>query len=411
MGDFVKSLAAKRGGGRLLLATGVVLIVASGQALAQGTLPARIKIGALVGLSGPGAGAAFSSATGIRLAIKDINDAGGILGRPVDLVLGDDQSDASQAVNEARRLTSVEKVHVIFGPAYTQTALAVAPILTAAKTLSIGTPASSAYNATVAPYGFSTYFSTTSYSKAMVDYAADVLKAKKIALISDNGGQSKDAAANIQRMASERGLIVVGTQQHDFNAPDVTPQLLSLKRGEPDALLQVSSLGEDGGLIFKTVHDMNWTVPIVSSSAGQSMAQVLKAGGPNIFSSGTIAAATLKAFTYCPGDKEGATMLPQFATRLKAFLGKDADKVSATSANLAYDAGIIYKAAVEATKSVDGPTLAAWIEKNAHNVVGVSGRFSDPPNGARQLVGPDGLAFAIRPDVVRGDGLTQRAGC
>jgi branched-chain amino acid transport system substrate-binding protein len=401
--------ATKRGIFRLAVA--VAFVSAAGQALAQNALPARIKIGGLAGLSGPGAGAAFSSATGIRLAVKEINDAGGILGRPVDLILGDDQSDAAQAVNEARRLTSVEKVNVVFGPAYTQTALAVAPILTGAKTLSIGTPASSAYNASIAPYGFSTYFSTTSYSKAMVDYAADVLKAKKVALISDNGGQSKDAAASIQRLAAERGLTVVGVQQHEFNATDVTPQLLSLKRGEPDALLQVSSLGEDGGLIFKTVREMNWNIHIISSSAGQAMAQVLKAGGPNIFASGTIAAATLKAFTYCPGDKEGSSMLPQFAARLKAYLGKDADKVSATSANLAYDAGIIFKAAVEATKSLDGPTLAAWIEKNAHNIVGVSGRFSNPQNGARQLIGPDGLAFAIRPDVVRSDGLTQRAGC
>ena len=68
------------------LAVALASFALAGSVQAQTGFPARIKVGSLTGLTGPGAGAAFSTITGIRVGIKDINDAGGILGHPVDLV-------------------------------------------------------------------------------------------------------------------------------------------------------------------------------------------------------------------------------------------------------------------------------------------------------------------------------------
>ncbi len=85
-----------------------------------------LKIGFLADYSGPLAEFGPAIETGVRLALKHLNDAGGVLGQPVVLVTGDTGLDATRAVEEARRLIEVEEVHAIVGPLASGITLAVA---------------------------------------------------------------------------------------------------------------------------------------------------------------------------------------------------------------------------------------------------------------------------------------------
>jgi len=85
-----------------------------------------LKIGYLADFSGPLAEFGPAIETGVRLAIKHINDAGGVNGFPVELVVGDDRTDATAAVEEARRLIDIEGVTAIVGPLASGVAIAVA---------------------------------------------------------------------------------------------------------------------------------------------------------------------------------------------------------------------------------------------------------------------------------------------
>lgn len=89
---------------------------------AQGAL----RIGYLADYSGALAEFGPAIETGVRLAIKHINDAGGVHGVPVELVIGDDQTDPTAATEEARRLIEVEGVSAIVGPLASGVAIAVA---------------------------------------------------------------------------------------------------------------------------------------------------------------------------------------------------------------------------------------------------------------------------------------------
>ena len=89
-----------------------------------------LKIGFLADFSGPLAEFGPEIQTGVELAIKHINDAGGVNGQDVTFVIGDTQVDATQGVEEARRLVEVEGVHAIVGPLSSTVTIAVAESVT-----------------------------------------------------------------------------------------------------------------------------------------------------------------------------------------------------------------------------------------------------------------------------------------
>src|SRR6202043_3808494 len=93
-----------------------------------------IKIGYLPALTGPSSSTGIGINRGIQLAVQEINAAGGIDGRQIELVVRDTQSDPTKAVNGAAELTHSEKVSVVFGPVNSGESLAVVPLLARTNT-------------------------------------------------------------------------------------------------------------------------------------------------------------------------------------------------------------------------------------------------------------------------------------
>ena len=86
-----------------------------------------LRIGWLAALTGPSPAPAVGFNRGVVLAVAELNAAGGVLGRPVELVTRDTQGDPARAANAAKDLISRAKVHAIWGPTNSAEALAVLP--------------------------------------------------------------------------------------------------------------------------------------------------------------------------------------------------------------------------------------------------------------------------------------------
>jgi branched-chain amino acid transport system substrate-binding protein len=93
-----------------------------------------IRVGYLPALTGPSSATGIGINRGIQLAVKEINDAGGINGRQIELITRDTQSDPTKAVNGAAELAHGEKVSVVFGPVNSGESLAVVPMLARTNT-------------------------------------------------------------------------------------------------------------------------------------------------------------------------------------------------------------------------------------------------------------------------------------
>lgn len=373
-------------------------------------IPNRIRMGMLGAITGPGAATDASVVMGVRQAVKEINDAGGIAGKPIDLIVGDSQSDPTASVNELRRLLGPEKIEVLVGPFSSQITLATAPILNQAKVANVSTSGSSALTPQVANYHFSIIPSSDVQVMAMVNYAVDVLKAKSIAWISDNGGQAKTGLEAAKAQAKARGINFIGDQEFPFRANDVTPQMLNLKRLNPDVLLMWPSTGEDHALVIKSRDELNWNVKTVNGGGTAiqvpSAVKVYKDAFKNLPST------MLKSWTYCEGDPLGSGDLVKYKDRLKAFAGDTYAKIAPNYTAWSYDAVYVLKAAIEGAKTVDGPTLTKWIEQNAQKIKTVSGALAASSSSHFLFGDPNAIAMVVETDKPRADGYYRRiTGC
>jgi len=390
------------------------LVLASALAAATASLPAAaqssgepVRLGALLSVTGNPANG-LTAQTGYKMAVDEINAAGGILGRKVEMIVADDANDPTQAVTSVKRLISRDRIQIMVGPMVSQSTLAVAPVLTEARVANVSVSGSSAITAKVAPYHFSLFTSIQGVAMAMVEHAQRNLKAKSIAILTDTGSQGKAALEELQRLLPARGMTITGTQQHDPKPADVTAQLLSLRRGNPEVIIHVGSTGEDSGMMLKNMDELGWKVPIISNTTSLNVPMVIRHAGPNAYNGGMVHGQLLKAYTYCPNEGVGQTEFGKFIGKLKAYDPKNFEQLNQQVVSMAYDGVYILKEAVEATKSFDGATIAAWMEKNAGSVKGrINGPLAASPDN-HFLVGPDAIVFVNRPDLKRADGAALR---
>jgi len=374
-------------------------------------LPPRIRVGMSVALTGPGAAVGVTARIASEMTVKEINAAGGIAGRQVDLVLGDDAGDPTRASTEVRRLIDSEKVNVMIGPAIAAPALAAAPVLTAAKMLSFPFTGATSINSTTYPYGFGMFYPADAFFAAMVDFAVDKLGARNIAVITDTGAQGKSAAEQAKSYIPQRGAKLVDLESADYDSTDYTPQVLNMRRANPDVVLQVTSVGIGGGYFFKATREQNWNIRIVSQISSLFPADVQKIAGADAYAAKRMYGLTTKSSTYCPG--EDPTKLPyvQFTQKVKAFAPNDWQKMQMSLAPYYADTLYLIKASIEANRTVDGPTLAAWALQNAGSVRNtVVGKLT-PQKDSRFLYHADVFAFTVRPDQLNEQGVAVREGC
>ena len=150
---------------------------------------APIQIGYLPALTGPSSSTGVGINRGTQLAVEEINKAGGIDGRQIELITRDTQSDPTKAVNGAAELTRGAKVSVVFGPVNSGESLAVTPLLARTNTPQVHPCwVDSLTDAKKYPMCFRNAPTNQQIGGAANRYVVEVLKKKKVAVISDTTG-------------------------------------------------------------------------------------------------------------------------------------------------------------------------------------------------------------------------------
>jgi branched-chain amino acid transport system substrate-binding protein len=173
----------------ILLAGGCVAPPQPAAAPARPTIaPAAgpIKIGAIYNLTGAQASLDVPSTNGAMLAIKEINAAGGLLGRPVELVLYDGKTDAATISNAATKLTESDQVIAMLGFSDSDQTLAAAPIAAKAGVVFVTSGATSPKLPEQVPdYLYMACFGDNVQAAAGAEYAHNTLGAKTAYLLID----------------------------------------------------------------------------------------------------------------------------------------------------------------------------------------------------------------------------------
>lgn len=285
---------------------------------------AQVKIGALFPFSGGLALLGDESFRGLEIAVDERNAAGGIKGQKLQIVKGD-AVDPNQAVGEARRLTSVENVPVIFGTYSSSLSIAATQVaeLAGVPYFELG-----AISDPITERGFKNVYRTNAtardFANRMVDSVAEAIapalkvdaKTLKIAIIHEDSLYGQTVAGYQAARAKEKGLTVVETLPYSAKSVDLTPVILRLKSANVDVVLQ-TSYQNDTVLFFRQMKEQGFKPKaIIGAGGGYSLRDTMTAIGAD-----NMEGALNVDFTQFKTNPKAAPGVDTFAQKYQAKYG------------------------------------------------------------------------------------------
>jgi ABC-type branched-subunit amino acid transport system substrate-binding protein len=368
-----------RSGFRGVLAC-VLLVAFAASAVAAPSGP-PIRIGGTLALTGPLAPTALLHKLAGEIYVEELNKGNGLLGRPVEWVLLDDQSKADVTRSLYEKLITVDKVDLLMGPYATGGILAAMGVAQRYGKVfvhhSFGMPHLAKYEMHFPTAAFGPEPNVTLPTTVYNAVAATANPPKTVAIVTSKFPSAQFQSAGARDVAEKRGLKVVLYLEYEFGNRDWGALAARVKDAKPD-LLWVGSLGLDSNQLMEAMKKLDYTPP--------RHFHLFPAPGPLALSPEGKLALSSTVFEEHPpftGNTGAARLIPLFHER-------------ATKANLPYPyvdtqvagslaAWQVLDAAVTATKSLDDKVLGQWLRTNKVDTIIGKLHFDGPNNYGEDL--------------------------
>lgn len=356
-----------------------------------------IKVGVYLDLSGPTSSFGQSTKNGIEMARDEINNAGGISGRPIQLIIEDEQGEPGKVTTVVTKLLRQDGVSALLGEVASTNSLTAAPKAQEAKVPMI-TPSSTNPDVTKkGDYIFRVCFIDPFQGEVMAKFAANTLKAKRAAILSDfNSDYSKGLTQFFKQSFTSLGGTVVDEKTYTQTDRDFSSQLTAIRASNPDVIYVPGYYGQVG-VIAKQARQQGITVPILGGD-GWDAPQLWDLGGEALNN-------TYISNHYSIDDPK--PLIQKFVADYKArYAGVAPDALAA----LGYDAMRVLGDALKRAGSTEGPKLRDAIAqtKDFPGVTGTitmnSERNVDKPATVLELIAKD-RKFAYK-ETIYPDGMT-----
>jgi ABC-type branched-subunit amino acid transport system substrate-binding protein len=225
--------------GAFSLALAVSILMSPAQA-ENGVGADKIVLGQAAALDGPAGALGQGMREGLLAAFDEINKAGGVKGHKIDLISADDGYEPNKAIEAAKKLIDQDKVFALVGGVGTPTSAAVQPIATEAGVPFIGAFTGAEFlrdpfKANVINVRAS-YFQET---ETMVEHLTADLGVTKIAIFYQDDAFGQAGLAGVKRALDKRKMALVAEGTFERNTIAVKGALLSIKKGEPEAVIMI----------------------------------------------------------------------------------------------------------------------------------------------------------------------------
>lgn len=311
-----------------------------------------VKVGAAFELTGNVANYGKSTNEGFKLAIDEINKAGGVNGKKLSVVESDNKSEPAESGNAVTKLITQDKVVAIVGPATSGCVNAATPISTANKIPHIA-PCATAPNITndngkVKEFVFRACFIDPFQGQVMAVFADKTLKVKNVAIFYDSSSDySKGLAEVFQKTLEGKGGKIVAKEAFLGKDVDFKAALTKLKASNPEAIY-IPGYYEEVSKIIKQAREMGINCPLIGSDGWESPKLAEIAGKDALKNCYYIS-----AFNAKDEDKS----VQDFIKKFKEKYQKDPD----IFAMQGYNAGLILADAMKRAGTTDGTKLAKAI--------------------------------------------------
>lgn len=327
-----------------------------------------IKVGANLELTGGSAAYGQYAEKGIKMAVDEINEAGGLLGKKLQYVAADNKSEPGESTLAVTRLVTQEKVDVVIGAATSGNTIGSSQIATDNKVPMISPTGTNervtVENGQLKPWVFRACFIDPFQGEVAANFTLDELKAKNAAVFTD---QKSDYAIGLaasfeKNFTAGGGKIVdkenyVGSSDKDFRST-----LTKAIAQKPD-IIYVPGYYGDVGLLVKQARDAGFTGPILGGD-GWSSPVLLEIAGKEALNN------TFFTNMMAMDDPQLVDFIKRFSTKY----GMEPD----TYAAMGYEAVQMYVAAVEKAGSTDREAIRTQLE-SLKDFSGLTGKVTMDP--------------------------------
>lgn len=349
-----------------------------------------IKIGAVVSLTGTYAGLGEPEKNTIDMEVTRINDAGGIKGRELKVIIQDDGTDTAKAQSVTAKLIDQDKVLAIMGATGSGQTMAMRGEVDRAAIPQVSMAGATVITAQFDPLVFQTPWS----NKIVIPFTLAYMQKQgitRIGLISDTGGFGKDGAAVVTAEAPKYGMQIVAAETFNPGDTDMSAQLTRIKGSGADVILMVNA-GAEASTVAKNRKSLGIAIPLYGTHGNARREFIDGAAGAAEgvrFAAGKI----LIPETYGK-DTEEYKVATDFVSRYQAAFGA----APSTFAGHAYDAiHIIAEAAERVTGELTSKALRDEIE-NTKGFVGIGGTFNFSATDHNGLSESDIVMYEIKND-------------
>jgi len=344
-----------KGCGKKLLGGAVALAVLAGL-VAAAAAQQPIRIGASLSLTGTYAALGQNNQRGYQLCAKHVNEKGGVLGRKVEFVLYDDQSQPATGVRLYEKLITQDKVDLVLGPYSSAITEAVANVNEKYKMPMVAPMASTT---AIFKKGRKFIFMVQSpaevYLEGLIDVAAKK-GLKTVAIINEDTLFPKTTVQGTIELAKQKGLQVVFVEAYPKGNTDFSAIMTKIRAANPD-VLGAATYFDDAVAITRQMKELNVNPKMYGVTVGGDLPKFYELLGKN--AEFVYGASQWEAELPYPGSKEF------YASYKKEFPGADLSYHAAG----AYAACQILTEAIKRTGSLDGEKIRGAILKLDFNTV------------------------------------------
>jgi branched-chain amino acid transport system substrate-binding protein len=368
-----------------MLTAAVTMLLASSPMAAE-----PIRIGALFSVTGPASFLGEPEKNTLEMLVKELNDAGGIKGTKVELVVYDTQGDATKAKQLVNKLIKNDKVVAIVGPSTTGDTMAIIEDVEKAEIPLISCAAGIKITDPVKKWVFKTPANDHVAAEKILNYMT-AKKQKSIALLTVSDAFGSSGREQLKTLAARKGFQIVADEVFGPKDTDMTPQLTKIKGAKPDAII---CWGTNPGpaVVTRNLKQLGIKIPLYQSH-GVASKKYIELASPEAAEGVILPAGKLAIYDKLkPSDPQYKILKEYDQAYRKAY-----NTEASTFGGYAYDA---FKMIREALKggATTPEQIRTSIEKTK-KMVGVSGIFTMSPTDHNGL---DLSAFEMV-KVVKGD--------
>jgi branched-chain amino acid transport system substrate-binding protein len=240
-----------------------------------------IKIGEFGSLTGDNASFGISQNNGVQMAVEEINAAGGVLGKKIELIVEDNQTKQGETTTIVRKLISQDHVVALIGEVASSKTLEAAPIAQESKIPDIATAATNPRVTQTGDYIFRVCFTDDFQAVVIARFVLEKLEKKKVAFMTD---VKQDYSVGLTGIAKDyllkHGADVVKEQSYSSGDKDFRAQLTDIKSANPDVII-ITGYYPEASLIAKEARQLGIKSVLVGGD-GWDGASLIPVGGKAI---------------------------------------------------------------------------------------------------------------------------------